>query len=145
MSRLIETAKAYETLTHLLNQEIRRRSGSTADLQRQRDALDVAFYLLGWAQFEHLVKKEAEDVIETQRGTRQIARHAWDFLRKEQKRATVRQKLDLIFHAKPPVRAALDKDYSVRNEAAHNYRMLPPEAKDVSAFLRKLQTLVDEF
>lgn len=145
MSRLLETAKAYKTLTDLLDQEIRNRRGSATDLQRQREALDVAFYLLGWAQFEHLVKKEAEDVIEGHSRSRQVDGHAWRFLRKEAKRASVRQKLDLIFHAKPVVRNGLDKDYSVRNEAAHNYSMLPPEAKDVSAFLRKLQTLVDDF
>ena len=145
MSRLIETAAAYKTVANLLDQEIRKRSGSTADLQRQRDALDVAFYLLGWAQFEHLVKKEAEQVIDEQGGTRHIARHAWAFMNKELKRASVRQKLDLIFHGRDAVRASLDKDYTVRNEAAHNYRMLPPEAKDVGAFLQKLQKLVDEF
>jgi len=145
MSRLTETAKAYDTVTDLLNQEIRKRTGSTADLQRQREALDVAFYLLGWAQFEHLVKKEAEEVIERERRTKQVARHAWAFLAKELKRASVRQKLDLIFEAKPSVRVGLDKDYTVRNEAAHNYSMLPAEAKDVSAFLQKLERLVDEF
>jgi len=145
MSRLLETAKAYKTLTDLLDQEIRNRRGSTTDLQKQRDALDVAFYLLGWAQFEHLVKKEAEDVIEGHSRSHQVEGHAWRFLKKEAKRATVRQKLDLIFHTKPIVRSGLDRDYTVRNDAAHNYRALPPEAKDVGAFLCKLQTLVDDF
>ncbi len=145
MSRLTETAAAYDTLTRLLDEEIRSRRGSASRLQKQREALDVAFYLLGWAQFEHLVKKEAEEVVDTEGGTKTVARHAWSFLKKEMKRATVRQKLDLIFHAKPAVRSGLDKDYTVRNESAHNYSMLPPEARDVSAFLKKLEDLVDEF
>jgi hypothetical protein len=51
MSRLTETKRAYDKLIELLNQEIRKRSGSTQDLERFRQTLDVAFYLLGWGQF----------------------------------------------------------------------------------------------
>lgn len=145
MSRLIQTAKAYETITRLLDQEMRQRSGSTRELKDQRDAVDVAFYLLGWAQFEHLVAKEAVEVIDQEARTKTRDQHAWKFLKANAKRSTVRQKLDLIFHSDAATRANLDKDYTVRNEAAHNYSSLPREAKDVSAFLRKLEDLVDKF
>lgn len=47
ISRLTETKRAYDKLIALLNQEIRKRSGSTQDLERFRQTLDVAFYLLG--------------------------------------------------------------------------------------------------
>jgi hypothetical protein len=51
----------------------------------------------------------------------------------------------LIFHASPVVRAGLDKDYHLRNEAAHNYKSLPKEAQDVSAWLAGLEDLVEKF
>ena len=55
----------YDKIVELLNQEIRKRSGSTRELERSRQTFDVAFYLLGWGQFEYLVRKEAEERIET--------------------------------------------------------------------------------
>jgi hypothetical protein len=56
MSRLSETQAAYDRIVQLLDQEIRKRSGDTRDLDRYRRILDVAFYLLGWGQFEYLVR-----------------------------------------------------------------------------------------
>jgi hypothetical protein len=47
MSRIQETKRAYDKLVELLNQEIRKRSGSTQELERFRQTLDVSFYLLG--------------------------------------------------------------------------------------------------
>jgi hypothetical protein len=64
MSRIQETKRAYDKLVELLNQEIRKRSGSTQELERFCQTLDVSFYLLGWGQFEYLVRKEAQERIE---------------------------------------------------------------------------------
>jgi hypothetical protein len=70
--------------------------------------------------------------------------HAWRYLKENVKAFPVRRRLDLIFHEVPSVRASLDKEYSVRNEAAH-YKLLPKEAKDISAWLKDLEDLVDKF
>lgn len=63
MSKLTDTKRAYERVRDLLEQQrLTRRS----DAQEVRDALvaiDVAFYLLGWSQFEFLARKEAEQRI----------------------------------------------------------------------------------
>jgi hypothetical protein len=64
MSRLTETQRDYDRLIQLIEQEIRKRSGSTKDLARLRETLDVAFYLLGWSQLEYLVRQEAKDLID---------------------------------------------------------------------------------
>ncbi len=145
MSRLTETQRAYDSLVQLLDQEIRKRSGSTKDLERFRETLDVAFYLLGWAQFEHLVRKETEELIDEKSKTQAEERHAWQYLKDNLKSVPIRRRLDLIFHTNYPVRAELDKDYNLRNEAAHNYKFLPKEAKDVSAWLQNLESLVAKF
>jgi hypothetical protein len=145
MSRLTETQRAYSTLVQLLDQEIRKRSGSTRDLERFRETLDVAFYLLGWSQFEYLVRQEVEDLIDEKARAKSVERHAWRYLQDNLKALAVRRRLDLIFHTETAVRVQLDKDYELRNEAAHNYRHLPKEAKDVSAWLLKLEDLVEKF
>ena len=145
MSRLAETQRAYTTLVQLLDQEIRKRSGPTKDLERFRETLDVAFYLLGWSQFEYLVRQEAVDLIDEKARGQSVERHAWQYLQDNPKALAVRRRLDLIFHAQPAVRAQLDKDYELRNDAAHNYRSLPREAKDVSAWLLRLEDLVEKF
>jgi hypothetical protein len=145
MSRLGETDRAYSRLVELLDQEIRKRRGSAKDLERFRETLDVAFYLLGWSQFEYLVRKAAEETIDEKAGSQTIERHAWIYLRKNLKSLSVRLRLDLIFHGKNTVLAGLLKDYSLRNEAAHDYRLLPKEARDVSAWLRSLEDLVTKF
>ena len=145
MSRLQDTKRAYDKLAELLNQEIRKKSGSTKDLEQFRKSLDVAFYLLGWGQFEYLVHKEAEVLIDSKARAHTVEGHAWRYLRDNVKNTTVRGRLDLIFHHDQPTRASLDKEYSVRNDAAHNYKLLPNEAKDLSAWLEKLEELVDKF
>ena len=145
MSRLSETQLAYDRLVQLLDQEIRRRSGSTKDLERFRDTLDVAFYLLGWAQFEYLVRKEAENRVDERARSHTVDGHAWRYLKKHVKNLAVRLRLDLIFHDNQPVRSKLDKDYDIRNDAAHDYRLLPKEAKDISAWLETLEGLVEKF
>jgi|SRR5581483_7181442 len=145
MSRIQETKRAYEELVKLLDQEIRKRRSSTQELQRFRESLDVAFYLLGWSQFEYLVRAEAGDLIKTKSRGRTVDKHAWSYLHENLKSVSVRRRLDVIFHDNPRTRAALDKDYDVRNEAAHNYKLLPPDARDLSAWLAKLEDVVEKF
>jgi hypothetical protein len=129
----------------LLNQEIRKRSGSTQELERFRQTLDVAFYLLGWGQFEYLVRKKAEERIEGNSRARTLEGHAWRYLKENVKNFPVRRRLDLIFHANLSVLGSLNKEYTVRNNAAHDYKLLPREAKDISIWLSELEDLVDKF
>jgi hypothetical protein len=145
MSRLAETQKAYDTLVQLLDQEIRKRSGSTADLQRFREMLDSAFYLLGWAQFEYLVRQEAGELVDDKVRAQTAERHAWLFLKANLKGLAVRRCLDLIFDAQPGIRAKLDRSYELRNDAAHNYKSIPKEARDISTWLASLEDLVENF
>jgi hypothetical protein len=99
---------------------VRKRSGSIKDLERFQETLDVAFYLLGWAQFEYLLRQETEKLIDGQARAHTIDGHAWRYLKENLKNLPVRRRLDLIFHTQPSVRAQLDRDYSLRTEAAHN-------------------------
>jgi hypothetical protein len=145
MSRINETRLAYDKMVELIDQEIRKRSGSTQELERFRKTLDVAFYLLGWGQFEYLVRKEAEDRIEENARRHTVDGHAWRYLKENVKNLPVRRRLDLIFHQDYFVRASLEKEYTVRNEAAHDYKLLPKEAKDISVWLRELEELVEKF
>ncbi|WJI47250.1 hypothetical protein NL532_11775 [Mesorhizobium sp. C120A] len=145
MTKLTYTKRAYDKLADLIDQEIRKRSGSAKDLERFRQSLDVAFYLLGWAQFEYLVRKEAEDQVSNNARAHGLDGHAWRFLKENMKSLSVRRRLDIIFHAEPKARSELDRDYDVRNDAAHDYKHLPQEVRDISAWLGKLETLVDKF
>jgi len=145
MSRLQETKRAYDRLTRLLDQEIRQRKGESKDLANFREVLDVAFYLLGWAQFEYLVREEVKEIVENKAKIKSLDRYAWQHLKEGIKEYSVRKRMDLIFDGNPEIRGKLDKDYTVRNEAAHNYKKLPNEAKDVSIWLQKLEDLVDRF
>lgn len=145
MSRLGETQRTYDKMVQLLDQEIRARHGSTKDLERVRETLEAAFYLLGWAQFEYLVRKETEDRVKELARAQTIERHAWLFLKENVKNVKVRLRLDLIFHSSPAVRAELEKDYERRNEVAHGYKLIPKEAKDISAWLENLESLVEKF
>jgi hypothetical protein len=61
--------------------------------------------------------------------TQTIERHAWQYLKRNLKNFPVRGRLDLIFHANAAARAALDKDYEIRNDAAHDYRLLPKKRR----------------
>ncbi len=145
MSKLIETRAAYEKLARLLDQEIQKRSGSTKDLERNREALDVAFYMLGWAQFEHLVREETKELIDKKATTKTVEKHAWAYLKTRVADIPVVSRLELVFHANPAAIEALKKDYGIRNAATHNYKTLPSSVKDVSAWLEGLQDLVDRF
>ncbi len=144
MSRLQDTNRAYDKISSLLDQEIRNRRGATQELERFRQILDVAFYILGWGQFEYLVRKETEIRVEENARTRTVNGHAWQYFIENIKNVAVRRRLDVIFHNQPGVRASLDKEYTVRNEAAHDYK-LPKEAKDVSDWLKKLEVFVSQF
>ncbi len=144
MTRIQDTKRAYDKISSLLDQEVRNRRGATQELERFRQTLDVAFYLLGWGQFEYLVRKETEVRIEENSRSRTADGHAWRYLAENLKSIPVRRRLDLIFHDQPTIRASLEKEYSVRNEAAHDYK-LPKEAKEVSDWLEKLEVLVSEF
>lgn len=145
MSSLVETQRAYDKLVQLLNQEIRKRSGSTKDLEKFREALDSAFYLLGWGQFEHLVTQQTKEIIDENIRTKSVERHAWRFLKEHVKSTTIGQRLDMVFHASPSVKDQLAKDYESRKAIAHNYKLLPKEAKDISAWLQNLEDLVEKF
>ena len=145
MSRLLDTCRAYDKLAQLLDQEIRNRSGSIKELERFRETLDVALYLLGWSQFEYLVRQAAKDFVEAKARAQTVERHAWQYLKDNLRDVTVRRRLDLIFHENPVARGELDKDYTFRNEAAHNYKMLPKEAKTILPWLQSLEELVEKF
>src|ERR1700730_14456860 len=145
MSSLVETRRAYDKLVQLLDQEIRKRSGSAKDLEKFREALDTAFYLLGWARFEYLVTQETKDIIDENVRTKSVEHHAWRYLKDNLRGVTVVRRLDLVFHANPSVRDQLAKDYELRAEAAHNYKSFPKEAKDISTWLQSLEDLVTKF
>lgn len=145
MSKLTETKRAYDAISKLLNKEVLKRGSNVRDLQRFQEALDVAFYLLGWSQFEHLVREAASDQVDGMARARTVDGHAWKFVKSNFKRFSVRNKLDVIFHANPKVREELNDDYDLRNEAAHNYKMLPAEARDISDWIDGLEELVEEF
>lgn len=145
MSRVGETKRAYEQLARLLDEEIRKGSSNSANLNNIRETLDVAFYLLGWGQFEYLVRQESKEIVEQNARAKTIDRFAWQHLKDAIKEYPVRKRLDLIFDANQRVRAELDKDYTVRNEAAHNYKLLPNEVKNISAWLGKLENLIEKF
>jgi hypothetical protein len=106
MSRLGETQAAYDRVVQLLDQEIRKRSGQTKDLDRFRKTLDVAFYLLGWGQFEYLVRQEAIELVEGKAKAQTVERHAWSFLKQNLNGIPVRRHLDMIFHATAYARAS---------------------------------------
>lgn len=145
MSKLIDTKRAYDSFKRLIDEEKRERRGDLNKLQKFEEALDVAFYLLGWAQFEYLVRTESKDVIENNARSKLVEKHAWSYLLENVKDFSVRKRLDLIFHERPDVSKQLNKDYTVRNDAAHNYKNIPKEAKDVSQWLQHLEDLVDHF
>ncbi len=145
MSRIGETYRAYSRLTQHLDEEIRQRSGSARELERFRETLDVAFYLLGWSQFEYLVRRETENLIDEKATSQTVDQYAWKELRQNVKGLKVRRRLDLIFHANPSVRKDLESDYELRNDIAHDYKKLPREARDVSTWLQRLEALVDKF
>jgi len=114
-------------------------------LERFRKTLDIAFYLLGWAQFEHQVKKQIQDVISEKARTRSVDRHAWSYLKQNVRSIPLRSQLDIVFHSNQAAQASLKKDYECRNELAHNNADLPRDAADLAMWLSHLQSLVDRF
>lgn len=145
MSRLTETKCAYDKLVNLLDQEILNRRGSSRALERFRETLDVSFYLLAWSQFEHLVKNEARELIEVHAAVGSVDATAWKYMLTNVKSLSLRKQLELIFHANHKTLTSLNKDYDVRNDAAHDYKLLPKEARDVSNWIDSLEKLVDKF
>ena len=145
MSRLTETRQAYVRVVQLLDQEIRKRSGPTKDLEQFRKTLDTAFYLLGWSQFEYLVRKEGDVLINDKARAQTIDRHAWLYLKENLRNVPIRRRLDLIFHANQEIRERLAKDYDLRNGVAHNNEPIPKEARNISAWIEHLDELVERF
>ncbi|MBX4876593.1 hypothetical protein HJA87_29115 [Rhizobium bangladeshense] len=155
MSKLTDTKKAYDVISKVIDQEIRKRTSSAKDLQRSREVLDVAFYLLGWGQFEYLVRKETESAVLENAKAKGRERHAWLFLKENVKSMTVRQRLEFLFDGKPDLLAKLKKtydcwfprgnqQYDVRNEAAHDNKGLPVDVLDLSSWLEDLEERIDD-
>ena len=65
---------------------------------------------------------------------------AWRYVKDNVKAFSIRRKLEVIFQANPAKLTALNKDYDIRNEAAHNYKKLPSEAREHTAWLDELET-----
>jgi hypothetical protein len=145
MSKLTDTKRAFDHIAGALDQEIRKGGARTKELERFRETLQVAFYLLAWAQFEHLVRAKSKDVIEGHSRAHTPDGHAWRFLKQNAKSFTVRKQLELIFDRNQPALAALQGDYEVRNDVAHNYKNLPREARDISEWMAGLEQLIDRF
>lgn len=145
MSRLTDTKRAYDKISTLLDQEILKKKGNTKDLERFRECLDVAFYLLAFGQFENLVKKEARERIEQHAAAKHVDGRAWQYMLQNLKSVPLRRQLDVIFHGNDIVLAGLHKDYDVRNDAAHDYKLLPKEARIVSDWVQELEDLISNF
>lgn len=145
MSNLTEIRQAYERLRVLLDREILNRQSEAATLERYRKWLDTAFYLLAWGNFEYPTRKQAEGVIVDEARSRGRVRHAWSFLLDRIKDYPVRKQLELVFHGRDDVIRTLNKQYTVRNDAAHDYKKLPPEAKDLPRVIGEWESLVDRF
>jgi hypothetical protein len=145
MSRLTETQRAYDAISRLVRAEVLKRGSNMQDLQRFREALDVAFYLLGWAQFEHLTREEAHERIGDMARSHTVNAGAWQYIQQNLKGYPLRKKLDVVFHGDAKTLANLNKDYDLRNDAAHNYSRLPSEARDISTWLAGLEELIDKF
>ena len=143
MSRVHESKRAYDAISGLLDQEIRKRSGSTKDLEEFRRSLNVAFYLIGWAQFEYLLRRETDTLVGDSAKGKTVDAQAWKFVKENIKSLSIRNRLDILFHADQKTRTRLNDDYTVRNEAAHDYK-LPARAGDVSAWLKSLEEVLDE-
>ena len=146
MSKLTDTKRAYDAIAKLVDTQILKKGSNMKDLQRFREALDVAFYLLGWARFEHLAREEARGRIEERARAKEVDGRAWKFVQQNFKSSfTLRKKLEVIFHSDGKTLAKLNDDYELRNDAAHNYAMLPKEARDISEWLAGLEDLADGF
>lgn len=145
MSKLTETKRAYDRVQDLLRKQLLNRGSDAQQIRDAQEAVDAAFYLLGWSQFEYMTRKEAEKRIEVQAAAKTIHGTAWRYIRQNMGNFSLRRKLEIIFQSDPATLSTLNKDYDIRNEAAHNYKRLPPEARDVSAWLEGLERLVDRY
>ena len=145
MSKLNETKLAYDRVKALLDLELLNRRSSAQQVRDCQSAVNVAFYLLGWAQFEYLLRKEAEERIEADARAKTVHGISWRYVLDNIKAFSLRKKLEVIFFKDRGTLDDLNKDYEIRNEAAHNYKKLPAEVRDVSAWLDHLEGLVDKF
>jgi hypothetical protein len=145
MSKLTDTKRAFDKVAELLDQEIRKGGSNAKELQRHRDIMRSAFYLLAWAQFEHLAREKAKDIAEGHARGSTVDGLAWSYLKKNIKALPLRAKLDIVSHGNTKVLAQLNDDYDLRNEAAHNYKLIPSYAQDISGWLDDLEDLVGRF
>lgn len=145
MSNLTEIRRAYERLSRLLDREILERRGEAAELRRFRKWLDTAFYLLAWANFENPTRKRAEAVVAEGARSKGREKHAWTYLQEGLKGYSVKRRLELVFHGRPKLIGSLKERYDLRNEAAHDYKKLPPEVDDLSALIQEWEELVEKF
>jgi hypothetical protein len=145
VSKINETKLAYDRVKALLDQQLLAKRGDAQHIRDCQLAVDVAFYLLGWSQFEYLTRKETEERIEINARAKTVHGVSWRYVLDNIKSFRVRQKLEVIFFNDKNTLSKLNKDYDVRNEAAHNYKKLPAEVSDVSAWLDHLEELVDKF
>lgn len=135
MTRLTDTQRAYIHFSELLDLEIANSRADARQKERFRETLDAAFYFLGWAQFEYLVREEVRAIAEREARSKSRVRLVWEYLRDSVKEYSVRRRLEFIFFDRPTIINKLNKDYSVRNEIAHEYKPLPKEARDVANWL----------
>lgn len=141
MSRLTDTKRAFDKVTALLDQEIRKKASNSKDLEKYRAIVDIAFYVLAFGQFEYLVKREATDIIDENAALKTLDGRAWNIVQQKGD-VPLRKMLDLIYHADQKVLNSLNKSYSIRNDSVHGNQMLPTEVKDVALFIQQLEDLV---
>ncbi|KPF99809.1 hypothetical protein IP86_08360 [Rhodopseudomonas sp. AAP120] len=145
MTKLNETRLAYDRVKALLDQQLLEKKGSAQQIKDCQSAVNAAFYLLGWAQFEFLTRKEAEERIEADARAKTVHGIGWRYVLANIKAFSLRKKLEVIFFADPVTLNQLNRDYDLRNETAHNYKKLPTEVSDVSAWLDHLESLANKF
>jgi hypothetical protein len=145
VSKLSETKLAYDRVKALLDQQLLEKKGSAQQIRDCQEAVNVAFYLMGWAQFEFLTRKAAQERIETEARAKTVHGVAWRHILKNFSPFSVRRKLEVIFFTDQATLGRLNKDYELRNDESHNYKKLPRDVSDVSAWLDHLETLVDKF
>ena len=129
MSKLKDTKQAYDRIKSLLDQQLLNKGNAAQQIRDCQDAVNVAFYLLGWAQFEYLSRKEAEDRIEASARAKSIDGISWKYILENIRAFSVRKRLEVVFFGDKSTLDGLNKDYEVRNEAAHNYKKLPGEVR----------------
>ncbi|MGH1575500.1 hypothetical protein ACRAWG_38885 (plasmid) [Methylobacterium sp. P31] len=145
MSKLTETKQAYDRVQDLLRKQLLVRGSDARQIRAAQEAVDASFYLLGWGQFEYLTRREAEQRVDAEARAKTIHGAAWRYVKKNFSSFSLRRKLEVIFHADQATLATLNEDYERRNETAHDYKKLPPEARDISAWLEGLEQLVDRY